>query len=296
MLPEQFRYINSCKVHFDSILNIDCSSTWISEWSQKSSCDGQMEVLQCQVPGHGLMPVTEFNKDMLECKSNDNLFTKEAVSLAISTLIIIIIAIITHQLRYEILITLLRLRRTKNNEVVPSFAYDAYFSFDEENADLRQWVNAELIPQLEDRGYKNFLSYRDIDFGAVRDNITIDILNRTRNFVLIISQSYFFKQEEIRWTDREWKHGWHMFKSNKFKNIVLINFDHVSSFDVDHPQLKAFLRVGGQVNFTNQSRDIIEQISRKLGPPLVKDAYTHKSFVSKNASSDVNTLFLVDLY
>lgn len=143
--------------------------------------------------------------------------------------------------------------------------HDAFLSFDTENDELRKWVTTTLVNGLEVNGYNIFLPDRDIMFGAIRALATIDTLQTTRNFVLILSESYLNQEDQI-WTENEWKYGWHIFLKDPSKNIVLINYDHVSSFDVKHLQIKAFLRVGGQIEFLNHQRNILQQIQGKLGP------------------------------
>lgn len=264
-LPHSMQYRNMCSIHTSSlVLDCTCDSKWMENWMNIKNCP-KSENFQCRVEKYGIMPASDFRKEMLDCNPKDRFLTTVATTVASILTTIILSATLIFKFRYEVLIILLKMRQKNPNSVQPQLNYDAFISFDTDNDELQKWVYMTLVPNLEQDGYKIFLPGRDIPFGEVRAAVTIDTLQTTHNFVLILSESYLEQEDQV-WTDNEWKYGWHMFKADSQKNIVLINYDHVSSFDVDHPQIKAFLRVGGQVDFLNPHRNIMEKISDKLGP------------------------------
>jgi hypothetical protein len=177
---------------------------------------------------------------------------------------------VTLRLRYEILIIFLRLRQKKRNAINPLQPYDVFISFNDNDDAVRTWINKFLEPNLAKTGYNVFNPSRDIAYGAERDAEVISTISNTRNFLLVLTDSYLTEPVDGQrsWTENEWKYGWNQFKSDRSKNIVLVNFDHASSFDVEHRQIMAFLRVGTTVQFKNNTRNIMEEIHRKLGKPF----------------------------
>jgi hypothetical protein len=184
------------------------------------------------------------------------------------------------------------MRLKSRNTVVPLNEYDVFLSFNDADEDVDRWVNSILVPELTNAGYSVFKPNRDATFGAERDSEIIDILSKTRNFLTIMSESYLQESEEgmRSWTENEWKYGWNNFKNDRSKNIVLVNFDHLSSFDVNKPQLKAFLRVGCTVDFKNHDRKIMQEIFEKLGLPY-KSPTTVDKIGNRELTSNLYEIF-----
>ncbi|XP_045173854.2 protein toll-like [Mercenaria mercenaria] len=277
-LPQAIQYRNMCSIHMNNlILDCGCDSKWMENWMDVKSCHKSNDFL-CRVEEHGVMPAKDFSVDMLNCFTKDLFLVTVSAAVASFIITLVISATLLFQFRYEVLVILLKFRQKNANAIRPVFNYDAYLSFDTENEDLQKWVYMTLIRHLEAKGYKIFLPPRDLPFGEVRTTATINVLQSTRTFVLILSESYLNQEDQV-WTNNEWKYGWNMYKKDPQKNIVLINYDHVSSFDVNHPQIKAFLRVGSQIEFVNVQRNILEQISEKLGPKSVLKGHMNNKTV-----------------
>ena len=274
VLPQSLQFRNMCQIHLHGLLlECNCDSKWMSSWFSVKQCNG-LEDFRCRVPEHGIMAAEEFSSDLLECNEIDKLGMVLAIIIGCLLILVAIVGLLLIYFKYEILILIIRLirRPCKQTRVHPGYTFDAYLSFDQEDDQLRQWVGKILLGYLESSGYKVFYPPRDLTFGDVISTNTITAIQNSKTFVLILSGSYVAHEERC-WIDEEWKFGWNMFKSDSRKKIILINYGHVSTFQIDHSQIKAFLRVGGQVSFNNYNGDIMGTIQTKLGHPCSRSVY-----------------------
>ncbi|XP_060573721.1 slit homolog 1 protein-like [Ruditapes philippinarum] len=286
-LPQMFQYHNVCSRHMKNLqISCDCQSKWIEKWVHSRSCNEfQDYFFQCEIPKIGIRRAVDFNPEDLECSPEGFLFYFEIIIAGV-ILSLVLIGILVYTFRYELLILCLRMRQKSRNIVVPLNEYDVFLSFNDADDDVDGWVNSILVPELTNAGYSVFQPNRDVAFGSERDSEIIDILSKTHNFLTIMSESYIQESEDgmRSWTENEWKYGWNNFKSDRSKNIVLVNFDYLSSFDVNQPQIKAFLRVGCTVDFKNYDRKIMQQIFEKLGKPCRIPSLAVKTFDNKKVN------------
>jgi hypothetical protein len=292
-LPQMFQYHNVCSRHMKNLhVNCDCQSKWIEKWVQSRPChESQDNLFKCEIPKIGIKRALDFSPEDLECSPEGFLlFLGTIIAMVILTLVLI--GIVVYTFRYELLILCLRMRQKSRNIVVPFYEYDVFLSFNDADDYVDKWVNDLLEPELTKAGYNVFQPNRDVTFGAERDPEIIKILSKTRNFLTIMSESYLQESEEgmRSWTENEWKYGWNNFKTDRSKNIVLVNFDHLSAFNVDNPQIKAFLRVGCTVDFKNHDRKIMQEIFEKLGPSL------RKSFAIKAMENKLPKFSMFDIF
>lgn len=269
-LPQTFQYHNVCSRHMRNLqVRCDCQTLWIEQWLQSKTCESYNHLFTCNIPDVGVKPAHLFSESDLKCFSKDKNYMIEIVTAAF-ILLLIIAGIFTYNFRYELLIIYLRLQQRRRNTVYPLYKYDVFLSFNEADDSICPWVDRTLEPYLINKGYKVFQASRDVAFGSERNSEIINIISKTRNFLTIMSENYFENANEgaCSWTENEWKHGWNHFKQDKCKKIVLINFDHLSSFNVSHLQIKAYLRVGYTINFENRDRKILENICNILGKPF----------------------------
>ncbi|XP_045166426.1 uncharacterized protein LOC123529905 [Mercenaria mercenaria] len=265
-LPQMFQYRNACSTVLGNIVvDCDCESLWISEWIKSKGCTTSQ--FYCNIPEQGIVPAGAFHENDLDCVQESFLYIWISIVLGSILLIFLVFGWLLRQFRYELLIVYLRMRRTfrKDNLVYPNFKFDVYISLDENNDQVRDWVNRHLEKYLTYSGYNVFLPYRDIPYGSVRDTEIINVLKDTRTLLVVLSNTYFGTIDDERlFTECEWKYGWTNFRKERQRNIVLINFDHISSREIKHAQIKAFLRVGCCIDFGNHDRNIMENIRSKL--------------------------------
>lgn len=288
MLPQGLQSKNMCNVTLEGlILFCDCESKWLPSWFSVKGCEKSPKV-QCQVPDYGLMAAEEFSRNHLkDCIDEGILGLILSTSIGSATVLLAVVGLSSLFFKYEMVILALRLRQKlcRSPRVHPMFRFDVYLSFDHTDDKLRLWVGLKLLKFLEKVGYKVFYPPRDLMFGSDLSTETIDALQCSRNFVLILSENYV-EQEDRNWVDEEWRYGWKRFIRDPARNIVLINYDHISSFQIDHPQIRAFVRVGGQVEFDNHDGNIMVAIETKLGQPFVQNI-----LMKEKHYSDLNNLW-----
>lgn len=295
-LPQIFQHRDVCSTYMRNLkINCNCESKWIRTWLQSRTCKTNDHLFTCDVPNHGQMPALSFNEDLLECFPSTNLFLLAAM-IAGTLLLLLILLLCMYYFRYEMLIMFVRLWKSKSNKIVPCYKYDVYVSYNDQVDDVRQWVERVLLNHLTEDEYAVYLPNRDLKYGEVRDEqISIAIAN-ARNVLVVLSDNYLeYHEEGLRpWTENEWKYGWNNFKTHGSKNIVLVNFGHCSPSEVEHPQMRAYLRVGCTVDFKNYSRCIIQEIYTKLGKPSGRPRRHEKVFKNKNLKFTRGDLFVID--
>ena len=273
MIPKSFQSWDICDINMD-YLEFDCNCTmaWIDTWLKHKYCE-QAKLFTCLVPHYGLKNATEFRSNMLaDCELRKTVFFIWYFIIISTTIFLAISAVVVYKLWYEILIICLRIRRSpivRHTE----FDYDAVITFNEEDDGLRKWVATVLAPELSRDGYSVFLPYKDIMYGTERDGEIISVFDKSKTFILVLSKSYFIDIEnsDRSWTENEWKYAWNQFKSNPMKNIVVINYDYISSFEVPQRQISAFLRVGNVVQFGNHDNNIVSEVKIHIGPPITQN-------------------------
>ncbi|XP_045173856.2 uncharacterized protein LOC123535311 isoform X2 [Mercenaria mercenaria] len=268
-LPQTFQYHNVCSRNmFNLQIICDCQFVWIEKWVHSRQCTNLDKLFKCDIPETGIKPAIQFTEENLECFKTEKSYILEILMGGL-VLILILAGSLIYYFRYEILIICLRARQKRQNEVTPLYKYDVFLSYNDTDDNVSQWVNRILVSNLIKTGYRVFQPNRDVAFGSERNSEIIPVISKTRNFLVIMSDSYLAEAGGMRsWTENEFKFGWNNFKADKSKNIVLVNFDHMSSFDVIHSQIKAFLRVGCTVDFKNRDGTIMEEIYTKLGKPV----------------------------
>lgn len=279
-LPRSFQYRNSCSL-YTSNLEIDCGceTLWIESWMQtKHKYCNHTQYFTCKVPEKGVILAKNFRSSLLQCGPDESALQTLLYALiaALVFLLIVLIAIIVF--RYEILVICLRLRQHSIKRPVCGFMYDVFIIIDEEDDKLRAWVIKELYPKLEAQGYRMFFPARDVPYGDERDSKIATTMQSSRNALLILSDGFLKEPDETEiggiCKKNEWKYAWHQFKKDSKKNIVIVNYDHISSFCVNQGQIRAFLRVGHTVDFGNYKNDVLQKIMLKLGPPPISK-YIH---------------------
>ena len=273
VLPETFQFRNLCSLYTQN-LEIDCSceTLWIESWIQtKHKFCNHDEYFRCKVAGKGIISSKKFRRSLLDCNPEESAFYVVLYCLLIALGILCIGAIIVYTFRLEILVMILRLRQYSINFPICDFSCDVFIIINQEDAKLRIWVLQELRPTLLAKGYRVFLPIIDVLGGEARDSSIALTMENTRNALFILTESYL-KEMNVDHvngvsTENEWKYAWHQMKKDKKKNVVIVNYDHLSSFSVQQSQIKAYLRVGHTVKFGNHDNNVLNRIMAKLGPP-----------------------------
>jgi hypothetical protein len=293
-LPQTFQYCNICKMYMSNLtINCDCSSQWIETWLKPQKCIKKEQMFNCRLPNDEIKSALMFKSEDIQCSTSNKVPTDMLAGMTIFIAFIIIISTLIFTFRYELLIISIRLKQADRRKVLPQYHYDVFLSFNDADDNVRKWVNSMLEDNLLAAGYRVFQAGQDVTFGAERNSEVLESISKTCNFLLILSDSYLNQDNEgMRpWTENEWKYGWHNFMRDKYKNLIIINFDHISSFDVNQPQIKAFLRVGCTIDFRNQDRKIMKDICEKLGKPFYTPMKDTRGLENMNLKLPRNTIF-----
>jgi len=274
-LAPTFQYRHLCSTFITNVtITCGCAERWIETWMKTKSC-ANIPSFQCQTNDGKIIPAAKFRKEMLDCSENFVIFLVMTIILLVIALVLSFTGLITYKYRYEILIVWLRYKHVKVDVPIQTFKWDIAITLDDSDDDVRRWTRKFLIDELTSQGYKVFLPYRDVIGGDKLSQVSEEFL-QTRSVIVVLSENYVKDKDDdneedvtdVKWTDMEWKYAWHQYRSDKRKNLVIVNYDHISSFDMPHPQIRAFLRVGHTVEFGNHDIEVMDKILRKVGPSM----------------------------
>ncbi|XP_052815826.1 uncharacterized protein LOC128242634 [Mya arenaria] len=280
-LPRNLQYRSMCNtVIVYTEIDCDCTNIWIENWFHAKSCEDQpikSVDFKCLLPDRTVIEASDFKSDILRCEYDTTLLKQMSLIFSCILLLIVIGGSLLYKFRYEAIVLWLRLNHKSKDPNM--YTYDVAVTFNEDDDMLRGWVTRTLIPRLHNERYKVFRTYIDTEFGAHRDDAVAETYAKCRNFVLILSESYLEErptadednfEQERKWTENEWKFAWHQYRADYNKNVLVINYDHISSFNVEHPQIRAVLRVGHVVHFGNHvsENEVLDEVVRKIGPSL----------------------------
>ena len=266
-LPRALQTLNPCKVHFGKVtIRCECEQLWIKDWitNRKARQCSNMSVFVCETDD-GLIRAEELSKQTL-CESK---YDGKYATIIFSILLILALGISSfmYLLRYEIYLFKRKLLSRKSpGKINPLSEYDAFISFNDENAILRKWVLNILIKELENSGYRIFVPCRNLLFGTIKEDELIKKISGSKNFVVILCD--YYNVDETRWTDMEWKLIWHTFKQHIERKIIVVNFDQLEMKDNIDPKLRAFVRLGYDIDFSNRKHTLIREVKQRLGSPL----------------------------
>ncbi|CAC5385266.1 unnamed protein product [Mytilus coruscus] len=262
-LPRGFQLLNPCFAQIGRTeIKCDCKHLWIKDWLQNKNaaqCENKTLVI-CNTDG-GQIPILSINRDDL-CTTSVITFQIPSIILCVLAILIFVVSVISYYYRYEIYL-LFRHIKSKSNKISVISKYDVYVSFDDDNPFLRYWVLQFLDLKLKQAGYRNFIPCRDTFPGDVKEENMINTITNSRNFLVILSKTYEY--DDNIWTKLEWKNIWHHFYNNKDRRIVISNYDLIN-----HPidlKLKAFIRLGLDVDFANRRHILLDEVKLKLGLP-----------------------------
>ncbi|CAG2187797.1 unnamed protein product [Mytilus edulis] len=122
--------------------------------------------------------------------------------------------------------------------------YYVYISFNAENDNLMKWIKTAVF-NLEQNGFKSCFPPRDFDVGSVHvDQISTEIADSS-SYLVILSDDYLKSQFQMIELNKIWPH----YKTNISRNIVVINYDMLDSWNIKDKRLKAFVRLEQTCDF-----------------------------------------------
>ncbi|XP_060083908.1 protein toll-like [Ylistrum balloti] len=260
-LPSDIQYFKPSNFRFgELIINCDCSNKWYGKWIKINEYEQGKDAnnsFWCRTTDNVKVAAIDATEDFLECKES-MIATWISVSLAVLTSLVLGISLIVKIFQYEIY---LLFRTFKNKyKTYPDRYYDVYISYDETVHEINKWIMKELLPSLEEDGYRVCIPSRDFDVGVSRQEEIIHSMGRS-NFVLVLLSK---NERDFIW-DLEWKQTWYLYTTYKIRNILLVNFDMVDYDSVNNPVLRAFVRLGMYFDFANMKQTLIADIKEMLG-------------------------------
>lgn len=262
-LPRGFQILDTCIAQLGrTVIKCNCNHLWIKTWLENKNaarCDGKTLVICNTDNGH--IPIVSMNKGDL-CATSRIYFKIMSITFGVIAMLTFVLSIISYHYRYEIYLVCRQLKSI-SNKVNAVCKYDVYFSFDDGNPFLRYWILNFLDAKLKQEGYRNFIPCRDTIPGDVEEENMINTITNSRIFLVILSKTY--EDYDNIWTNLEWKYIWNYFYNNKDRKIVIINYDLIDC-PVDL-RLKAFIRLGLDVDFANRRHILLDEIKQKLEVP-----------------------------
>ncbi|CAG2213312.1 unnamed protein product [Mytilus edulis] len=248
-------------------IDCDCNSWWMKRWIEKQKqinhgCYFGKEIL-CKIGSKYIAP-SNLTRDQV-CPEEDNGFKSTFYSFifALMSTHAVVISLLCFKFRYEIFL-IYRKKWLKFNKSYENFSddltYDAYFSFDGEIYELRLWMSKILLRYLEKRGYKVFYPLRDCIVGYPREEDICRKISQSATFIVFLSQS-FLDSPNLR---SEWKYIWHSYKENKYKQLIVINFDDMEPIHVEDDRMRAFVRLSYYFEFFNTNSKLLSDIEKQL--------------------------------
>lgn len=273
-LPSHFKTADPCAFNLGMLnMTCQCSDDWVGDWlvsRNKKGCEKNSSTttnIYCIAPSHNV-PVSQFNFKDLNCY---NSFDYRSLSIGIAILLLLLSLLLTilYFFRYEIFLLSKRLRRARSHN--GQFKYDVYISVHENNQRVILWIQQVLLLYLKSKGYNVFFRPIDETIGSVKEEVIIDNVRDSRNFILILSSDYIDENDENMdtiWTRIEWKHTWNCFKDESYlRNLIIINYDHLRKSTFPIGPFKAYLRLGLAIDFSNRKHKLLEEVRERLGLP-----------------------------
>ncbi|CAC5423133.1 unnamed protein product [Mytilus coruscus] len=265
-LPRDFQSFDPCITKLGKIkISCGCDDKWLVDWvknKRAEQCKNTTEII-CFI---GEMYVSTIDLDLGNFCNDDTNLTFFNILIGIIIALLLGICGVLYTFRYEMFILKRRFISKKCSKVYPYLKYDVLISFNDNDTELRIWVMKTLASYLQDFGYRTFLPCRDEEFAVAREEALIDRINICKNYIIILCDKYH--TEETVWTTVEWKYIWHSFKLNKERQIIVINYHQLESSEVHENKLKAFVRVGKDIDFSNKKHKLFKDIQDRLGSPI----------------------------
>ncbi|XP_063404472.1 protein toll-like [Mytilus trossulus] len=283
-IPRGFQLLNPCFAQIGRAeIKCECKHMWIKDWlHNKNAAKCENKTLVICVKDSGQIPMLSINRDDL-CVTSIITYQTLSIILCVLSILMFVVSVILYYYRYEIYL-LVRHIKSKSNKISVINKYDVYFSFDDDNPFLRYWVFNFLDLKLKQAGYRNFIPCRDTLPGAVHEENMINKITNSRNFLIILSKTY--EDDDNIWMKLEWKYIWHHFYNNRDRRIVIINYDLI-----DRPvdlKLKAFIRLGLDVDFANRRHILMDEVKLRLGLPYCAQQIYIKNSKPKFISSKLS--------
>ena len=268
-IPRELSRLHPCVFlqESDFVMNCTCSLQWMFEWLtsiREGKCQTQFEFKCCSNKNstNGTERAISYLQEM-DCSvtSTDSVFVL-ATSMALSTLCGVLLLTATWKRRCEIRIVLretwikklLRRRKTLDQDCV------IFISFDGDNSDIRSFILKRLEPFLVTKGFHVFVPSRDLSVGSVRSEESAWQISVSRYYITFLSE--FYLSDDVFETRNEWRCIWNGYLSDDRKQLVVLNYDLLKVTDISCSKMKAVVRAGNFIDFSDGENVIFSKISK----------------------------------
>ncbi|VDH93686.1 Hypothetical predicted protein [Mytilus galloprovincialis] len=263
MIPRSLQMLKPCQISLGKIImKCTCDDVWLKIWLplQYQKCTNNTQVL-CNNNGL-LSSIIEIGNEDLGCKAPVINVSLVNSSICAAFFVVITCLMFIYRLRFELFIltrTVITFSRKPLSQT--SVIHDIYISSNEEDELIRKWLLTSLVPCLEKKGFDVYLFFRDGTIGEPREQETIDVISKSRNFIIVLSDD---TQGNQQWNKREWKYAWNYYKWDLSRELIIINYDLLTYDDVVKQFFKGFFTLGKVIDFSNYNKNIEEDIVAML--------------------------------
>ncbi|VDI76237.1 Hypothetical predicted protein [Mytilus galloprovincialis] len=261
--PRSLQMLKPCQISLGKIImKCTCDDIWLKIWLplQYQKCANNTQAL-CSTNGL-FLSITEIEKEDLGCKVSVINVSLVNRSICAAFFAVIIFAMFIYKLRFELfIITRTVITFFRKPLSTTSVIYDIYISSNEEDEQIRKWLLTSLVPNLEKKGLNVFLFFRDGTIGEPREQETIDVISKSRNFIILLSDDTLGTQH---WNKREWKYAWNYYKSDFSRELIIINYDLLTYDDVVKQFFRGFFTLRKVIDFSNYNKNIEEDVVAML--------------------------------
>ncbi|KAK3599265.1 hypothetical protein CHS0354_012875 [Potamilus streckersoni] len=269
-LPNEFRHLNPNHLHIgDDYLKCSCEFLWAENW-QKYKLFNKNRTLFCLYE-NSRIPVDSMSTFLTRCEPKLLRIPTEAWICFGLLIILFGAAFSLYMFYYEVFILYRRcIFYFRKNKLVqrPEDMDKIFISFNECNTEVFEWSVQNLNPYLKTEGFKTTIPWMDFEPGLSREKCTIQAINNSNTFIVILSINQTINVDEDNNTDKYFDYEfyvlWKEFVSNSMKQIILVNFDQLESKDVENRRMRALVRVGNVADFYYREDLLLTKIRKRL--------------------------------
>ncbi|KAL3871130.1 hypothetical protein ACJMK2_039147 [Sinanodonta woodiana] len=308
-LPKEFQHLNPNNLYIgDDYLKCSCELLWAENW-QKYKLLNKTRTLFCLYENNKI-PVDSMSTVLTTCETKLSRIPTETW-ICIGIIIPLLGAAFSlYMFYYEVFIVYRRcMFHLRKRTFVTCFEdMDTIFiCSDECNTEAFEWTVHNLNPYLKAEGFKTTIPWLDFDPGGSREKSTIQAINDSNTFIVILSINQTNIDDEERrsdtYFDYEFEVLWNDFVSNSMKQIILVNFDQLESKDVENRRMRALARVGRVADFHDRENVLLTKIRKRLStlskitrrlfvkPIERNDRSVSNLFCNKEKVSEENIIF-----
>ncbi|KAH3735591.1 hypothetical protein DPMN_042127 [Dreissena polymorpha] len=246
----EFYSLDLNKLNFGtSPVTCDCYNLWLGEWIRSKVRENQL----CWLTGKGVYDAFHVTEELLNCTNEKAAMETRLAIIAtgIMLCLMLLIGIIGFYYRYDFFI--LKRSFSKNNTFNQCiFQFDVFLSYSSNSSYVSKLIEHEVRPMLNQSNYAVFTTFFNISFGDDLESSILNAIDVSKTFVVFVCDAY---QTDLR-SVIEFNGIWACFKNHPERQIILVNVNSYESNRIHDRRIKAFVRLGLDLNFTNVTANL----------------------------------------